>query len=80
VGEQVMGDPVEMASMQALGWEYDPKTQTSTPGEKAQVMCSNVSLCVIICSNVSRRSCSLSSFGACERKRERERVCVCVCA
>jgi len=37
VGEQVMGDPVEMASMQALGWEYDPKTQTSTPGEKAQV-------------------------------------------
>ena len=37
VGEQVMGDPVEMASLQALGWEYDTKTQTSFPGEKSQV-------------------------------------------
>jgi hypothetical protein len=37
VGEQVMGDPVELASVQALGWQYDPKTQTSSPGEQAVV-------------------------------------------
>lgn len=37
VGEQVMGDPVEMASLQALGWEYDTTSQMSCPGEGSQV-------------------------------------------
>lgn len=37
VGDEVMGDPVEMASLQALGWEYDTVSQTTRPGEKSQV-------------------------------------------
>jgi cation-transporting ATPase 13A1 len=48
VGEKVMGDPVEMASLQALGWEYDPKTQTSTPGEKSQVLSSGDVECKVL--------------------------------
>mmetsp|Transcript_8122 Transcript_8122/g.27262 ORF Transcript_8122/g.27262 Transcript_8122/m.27262 type:complete len:1434 (-) Transcript_8122:544-4845(-) len=35
VGDKVMGDPVEMAAINAIGWQYDPRTQTSVPTEKS---------------------------------------------
>ena len=35
VGESVVGDPIEMAAIQSIGWEYDPSTNKVSPGAKS---------------------------------------------
>jgi cation-transporting ATPase 13A1 len=39
LNDKVVGDPIEMAAISAIGWEYDPNTQKVQPGPKS-VCCS----------------------------------------
>jgi cation-transporting ATPase 13A1 len=39
VGEKVCGDPIETESVKALGWSYNARTSTCTPGDKPAAPC-----------------------------------------
>jgi cation-transporting ATPase 13A1 len=47
LNDKVVGDPIEMAAISAIGWEYDPTTQRVQPGPKS-VCCSEGELSVNI--------------------------------
>lgn len=39
VGEKVCGDPIETESVKALGWSYNARSSTCTPGDKLAAPC-----------------------------------------